>query len=111
MSDSTTSKTIEDLEKEIVGLKSRMKRVENFIELITVVEEKYSDDELVDEATKILKGRKYASATLLQRKLSIGYVRAARLMDHLEEKGLVSLPDGSNLQKVLINTKELENDK
>ncbi len=46
-------------------------------------------DELVKKAIEMLKGEKHASASMLQRRLRIGYPRAARLMDELEEMGVV----------------------
>jgi S-DNA-T family DNA segregation ATPase FtsK/SpoIIIE len=44
---------------------------------------------------------KNASTTFLQRKLKIGYARAASLMDQLEKRGVVSPPDGSKARTVL----------
>jgi len=44
-----------------------------------------------------------ASSSLLQRKLSIGYAKAARLLDEMEEKGIVSAQEGSKPREVLIN--------
>ncbi len=67
------------------------------------------DDELYSQAveTVILAGR--ASSSLLQRRLKIGYARAARLIDLLEEKGMIGPPDGSKPRDVLINSiEELE---
>jgi S-DNA-T family DNA segregation ATPase FtsK/SpoIIIE len=46
-------------------------------------------DELVKKAIEMLEGEKHASASMLQRRLRIGYPRAARLMDELEEMGVV----------------------
>lgn len=64
----------------------------------------YSDDSpdpLFDKALKIVKGYDHASASLLQRRLAIGYARAARLLDQLEEAGHVEPADGSKPRKVL----------
>ena len=46
-------------------------------------------DELVQKAIEMLRGEEHASASMLQRRLHIGYPRAARLMDELEEMGVV----------------------
>jgi len=46
-------------------------------------------DTLVKKAIEMLEGEKHASASMLQRRLRIGYPRAARLMDELEEMGIV----------------------
>lgn len=51
--------------------------------------DKRSDDELFDEAKKIVIASQEASVSLLQRKLRIGYNRAAILMDLLEEEGVI----------------------
>ncbi|MBT3260627.1 hypothetical protein HOC37_02005 [bacterium] len=51
---------------------------------------KQSDDDLFEEAKNIVMNTRYASTSYLQRKLRIGYNRAARIMDELEEKGIIS---------------------
>jgi S-DNA-T family DNA segregation ATPase FtsK/SpoIIIE len=53
-----------------------------------------SDDVLVEQAITILKKDQRASASMLQRKLRIGYPRAARLLDQLEEMGVVGPSQG-----------------
>lgn len=59
------------------------------------------DDSLfLDAAQLVIESRK-ASASLLQRRLRVGYARAARLLDMLEERGIVSAPDGSRPRDVL----------
>ncbi len=60
-------------------------------------------DELLDEAIDLLRGKRHASTSLLQRRLRIGYPRAARLMDQLEEEGVVGPPvSGGRRREVLI---------
>jgi len=49
-----------------------------------------------------------ASATLLQRRLRVGYARAARLLDILEEMGVIGPPEGSKPREVLISQEDLE---
>ena len=46
---------------------------------------------MYDKAKELVKSTQYASTSYLQRKLRIGYNRAARLMDELEENGVISL--------------------
>lgn len=58
-------------------------------------------DELYDEAVDIVVSAKKASASLLQRRLSIGYARAARILDELEENGVVGPAQGSKPREVL----------
>ncbi len=60
------------------------------------------NDSLYDEAVEEVVRAKKASASLLQRRLRVGYARAARLLDLLEENGVVSPQDGSKPRDVLI---------
>lgn len=64
--------------------------------------EKGDDDELYEEALEIIRQAKKASTTLLQRRLKIGYARAARLMDMLEERGAVSPGEGAKPRDVYL---------
>jgi DNA segregation ATPase FtsK/SpoIIIE-like protein len=64
--------------------------------------EELSDDELYSEVLKIVKESRKASASFLQRKLRIGYARAARIIDTLEENGVVSSSNGAEPRKVLM---------
>lgn len=59
-------------------------------------------DELFDEAVRIVCQYDRASASLLQRRLSIGYARAARILDQLEEEGIVGPGEGAKPRDVLI---------
>jgi len=61
------------------------------------------EDELLEEAIEIVKRYDRASASFLQRKLRVGYPRAARIMDQLEERGVVGpLKDDGRSREVLI---------
>ncbi len=64
------------------------------------------EDELLPEATRILLESNQASISLLQRRLRIGYTRAARLIDLMEEKGIVGGYEGSKPRAVLIDWEE-----
>lgn len=59
-------------------------------------------DELFDEAVRVVCQYDRASASLLQRRLSLGYARAARILDQLEASGVVSPAEGSKPRDVLI---------
>jgi len=59
------------------------------------------DDELVPEAINIVKTHQRASTSFLQRKLKIGYNRAARIMEVLEEEGVVGPDNGSSPREIL----------
>ncbi|MGH2569460.1 MAG: DNA translocase FtsK, partial [Bacteroidota bacterium] len=66
-------------------------------------------DELFDEAARIVVRHQQGSVSLLQRRLKIGYSRAARLVDELEAAGIVGPFDGSKAREVLVETEaELE---
>ncbi|VYT73149.1 cell division protein FtsK [Clostridium tertium] len=64
-------------------------------------------DELLNEAIKIVVEYNQASTSFLQRKLRIGFNRASRIMDDLEERGIISEKDGSRPREVLITKEEL----
>lgn len=59
------------------------------------------DDDLLSEATQVVREYQHASVSLLQRRLKVGYARAARLMDQLEAHGVVGPADGSKQRPVL----------
>ena len=66
-------------------------------------------DPLIFDAARLVVQRKNASATFLQRRLKIGFARAARIIDQLEEIGIVGPPEGSKPREVLVGPEELEN--
>jgi S-DNA-T family DNA segregation ATPase FtsK/SpoIIIE len=66
------------------------------------------DDPLFREAADTVIRHKQGSVSLLQRKLGIGYQRAARLIDKLEEAGVVSAYDGSKAREVLVDRSYLD---
>jgi S-DNA-T family DNA segregation ATPase FtsK/SpoIIIE len=61
------------------------------------------DDEIVEQAMEVIRQTKRASTSSLQRRLRIGYTRAARVMDLLEERGVVGPPDGAGPREILID--------
>lgn len=63
-------------------------------------------DKLFTEAVKMVIEHKKASASMLQRYLSVGYSRAARIIDQLETAGVVSPQEGSKPRQILINSPE-----
>ena len=54
------------------------------------------DDELLPEAIALVRSLNKASTSLLQRRFRIGYTRAARLMDALEDQGIIGPPTGTS---------------
>lgn len=68
-----------------------------------------SHDELFEEAARLIVRSQQGSVSLLQRKLSIGYTRAARIVDQLEAAGIVGPFEGSKARRVLVQSEaELE---
>lgn len=62
-----------------------------------------SEDELLLEAKDIIMQAKKASASLLQRRLRVGYARAARILDILEEQGFIGPADGAKPREILVS--------
>ena len=60
-----------------------------------------SNDPLMDKALEIVIAKGKASASYLQRKLKIGYNRAARLVEEMEMRGIVGPPNGSKPRELL----------
>ena len=60
-------------------------------------------DSMFEEAARLIVSNQQGSTSLIQRKFSIGYNRAGRIMDQLEAVGIVSSQDGSKPRQVLIN--------
>ncbi len=65
-------------------------------------------DALFNEALKLVVRHQQGSISLLQRRLKVGYARAARLIDELEAAGIVGAFDGSKAREVLIDEEQLE---
>ncbi len=66
------------------------------------------EDEMFWDAVKVLVQNQKASVSFLQRKLRVGYSRAARLMDLMEERGIVSEADANKKREILIDEDQLE---
>ena len=67
------------------------------------------EDELLEEAKEIIVAAGKASTSLLQRRLRIGYSRAASILDMLEETGIVGPSNGSKPREILISKEQYEN--
>ena len=61
------------------------------------------DDEMIEQALEVIRQTKRASTSSLQRRLRIGYTRAARIMDLLEERGVIGPQDGAGPREILID--------
>ncbi len=63
-------------------------------------------DELFDEAVKVILQARQASASLLQRRMRVGYTRAARLLDLMEQQGIVGPFCGSKAREILVDPED-----
>lgn len=61
------------------------------------------DEELIEKSIEVIRQTKRASVSMLQRRLRIGYTRAARIMDLLEERGIVGPGSGSEPREILVD--------
>ena len=66
------------------------------------------DDNLFEEAKELVISTGKASASFLQRRLRVGYARAARILDFLEEQGIIGQQEGSKPREVLVAPDQLE---
>lgn len=83
-------------------------------EMVPTVEENEQEsngeqvDELYEQAVQIVLEAKQASVSLLQRRMRIGYTRAARLIDYMEARGIVGPYEGSKPREVLITEEQFQ---
>jgi len=104
----------EEIERVIEFIKSQ--REPDYVEEMMKVPKrgqggaKFHKDEIYEEAVKLVVENKQASVSLLQRKLGVGYTKAARLIDMMEDEGIVGPYQGSKPREVLVeNTSQLNN--
>jgi S-DNA-T family DNA segregation ATPase FtsK/SpoIIIE len=71
------------------------------------ISEKY--DDYIKEAVEVILSEGQASVSLMQRKLSVGYARAARIIDQLEDLGIVEGHVGSKARNIIMNEEEIKN--
>lgn len=104
----------EELKKKIKELEKRIEALEEYLEELPAFQKPVSQDqseeqdELYDKALWVVLQHEMCSASLLQRRLQIGYNRAARLLAQLEENGIVGPPNGSEPRKVLVGQEDID---
>ena len=108
ISESESEKVIDFVKSQV---KDGIKYEEDIIETISKVNtSKGSDeDEFLSEAIEFVVESGQASASMLQRRFKIGFNRAARLIDSMEERGIIGASEGSKPRKVLISKQDLQN--
>jgi S-DNA-T family DNA segregation ATPase FtsK/SpoIIIE len=105
--------TDQEIERLISHWQSHVQRESNFPPWETLLEEGVSrngDDVLVERAIEVLRREHRASASLLQRKLNIGYPRAARLLDQLEDMNIIGPSVGSGRDREVLLSQEEDNE-
>lgn len=103
---------IETADSEIEEVKDSLTKAleQTEIELTEDSESSGFDDPLYEDAKRVVVESKRASASLLQRKLRVGYARAARLIDMLEENKIIGASKGSKPREVFLIEKAEEHD-
>ncbi len=81
-------------------------RVEAVMAKAGSVEGGDGEDDMLDEAIGVVKEAKKASASLLQRRLRVGYARAARLLDLMEDRGIIGPGEGAKPREVYITDED-----
>ncbi len=95
-----TSKFVLTVNNEVKE-KEISKETDDIFKLIDTMYDDLEEDPLYDEVVKFVTDIRKASASILQRKFKIGYNRASRLMDKLEEDGIIGPSQGSKPREVL----------
>ncbi len=94
---------------EEISFEKQLIPLEEIEQKVITLNEDTEDEVLFKTAVKIVIEAGKASTSLLQRRLKIGYARAARLLDLMEEKGIIGPQEGSKPRKVLITLEQFQN--
>ncbi len=106
VSDQDIEKTVDYIREQAMN-SSETEMIEDLELSLEQVEDDCGDDLFWDAVSVFVDSRK-ASVSLLQRRLRIGYARAARLVDLMEDRGIVSELDSNKRREILINREQLE---
>ena len=66
------------------------------------------EEDLVDRCLEIIRQEKKASTSMLQRRLRLGYTRAARVVDILEQRGILGPKDGAKDREIMVDLDGLD---
>ena len=104
ISDNEVNKLITEIKKN-----QKVQYLEELDEIIKNNDENFdklseADEELITKSIDLIKSTNKASTSFLQRNFQIGYNKAARIMETLEQRGVVSPPNHTGKREILINT-------
>jgi S-DNA-T family DNA segregation ATPase FtsK/SpoIIIE len=106
ISDAEVKRVIDFLIEQVPNNEYSKEIISSIDRIKTEVKEE-ENDELLQDAIASVVAAEQASVSMLQRRFRIGYNRAARLIDFMEESGIIGPADGSRARKVLITKEEL----
>lgn len=89
------------INESIKKIVTELQKISTALETITRESEPPSDDILYPELKKLARQQKTISASLIQRRLRIGYARAANLLDRLADDGIIGPAEGASPRKVI----------
>ena len=104
----------EELKKRLEKIEKRLSAIEEFLEELPAFEKPVSYtagdevDDLYDKALWMVLQHDRCSSSLLQRRLQIGFNRACRILEQLEENGIIEKREDSVPRKVLITKEDIE---
>ena len=93
--------TNDEIIQMIKKLEMRLDKIEAYLSGFQPFDSPDNPDVMYSQAEKLVKEHDMASASLLQRRLAIGYARAARILDQLTERGVLSSSNGAAQRKVI----------
>lgn len=99
---------VEKVVAHVLGQSAPVMRTEFLTELAAEEGQPLEMDELLPEAARMIVESGQASISILQRRLRIGYTRAARLIDDMEQLGIVGGFEGSKARKIQVTMNQLE---
>lgn len=103
-----SDKEVEEIVNFLKSNANEPKYEEIIVESKSTLNKEIEEDELMNDAIKIIVETGQASISMLQRRLRIGYARAARIIDQMEQKGIISGYDGSKPRQILLSEEEIK---